>query len=282
MSAAVEKIETCGGKRPFLAPGQSMEKSSYEREEERQRRRAYYEQLSPEAKRAFREKRMRARRRRWIKGMMFRTAALFTVILLITAVVLLMKGCGTERPANGNNGLQTESTPGSGEAPDWVIKDFIRKNKYSRPGDALEQINGIVVHYVGNPGTSAEQNRNYFDGLADSGERSAGSHFIIGIDGTIIQAVPLDEIAYASNDRNVDTISIECCHPDESGKFTQATYDSLVKLVKWLKETYQLEAKDVIRHYDVTGKDCPRYFVQNPEAWEAFLQDVETAESLQK
>ena len=33
--------------------------------------------------------------------------------------------------------------------------------------------------------------------------------------------------------------------------------------------------KSVIRHYDVTGKECPRYFVQHPEAWEAFLQDLE-------
>lgn len=30
----------------------------------------------------------------------------------------------------------------------------------------------------------------------------------------------------------------------------------------------------VIRHYDVTDKLCPLYFVEHPEAWEAFLADV--------
>ena len=30
----------------------------------------------------------------------------------------------------------------------------------------------------------------------------------------------------------------------------------------------------VIRHYDVTGKLCPLYFVEHLEAWEAFLADV--------
>ena len=86
--------------------------------------------------------------------------------------------------------------------------------------------------------------------------------------------MPLGEIAYASNERNADTISIECCHPDESGKFNEATYESLVKLVKWLEETYQLQPEAVIRHYDVTGKDCPKYFVDNKDAWEQFRRDI--------
>lgn len=30
----------------------------------------------------------------------------------------------------------------------------------------------------------------------------------------------------------------------------------------------------VIRHYDVTGKLCPLYFMEHPAAWEAFLADV--------
>ena len=31
---------------------------------------------------------------------------------------------------------------------------------------------------------------------------------------------------------------------------------------------------DVIRHYDVTGKDCPKYFVEHEEAWNAFKANV--------
>lgn len=65
-------------------------------------------------------------------------------------------------------------------------------------------------------------------------------------------------------------MSIECCHPDETGKFTDATYDSLVQLTAFLCSKFNLTENDVIRHYDITGKDCPKYFVENEAAWETF------------
>ena len=65
-------------------------------------------------------------------------------------------------------------------------------------------------------------------------------------------------IDYASNSRNTDTDSIECCHPNESGKFTDATYDSLVQLTAFLCSKFNLTENYVIRHYDITGKDCPK------------------------
>ena len=155
-----------------------------------------------------------------------------------------------------------------------VTVDLIPVNEYSRPGIALERVNGIVVHYVGNPGTTAENNRNYFAGLAETGEAHASSHFVIGLEGEIIQCVPLDEIAYCSNDRNYDTISIECCHPDETGEFTEATYGALVRLTAFLSDYYGLGREEVLRHYDVTGKLCPMYFVEHEDAWQQFLDDV--------
>ena len=127
----------------------------------------------------------------------------------------------------------------SGNLPDWVTEKLLPINPYSRPGDPLEQVNGVVVHYVGNPGTTAEQNNSYFKNLATTGETYASSHFLIGLDGEILCNVPLDEIAYCTGPRNVDTISIECCHPDDTGAFTQATYDSLIKLVRWLMDEYR-------------------------------------------
>ena len=229
---------------------------------ERARRRAYYESLSPEEKKEYRARLIRARKLKKLKSMVFGSAILFFLALVGFIGVLAGRGKGEEVLATEADSLNGDGVSESvaaaaaaNSAPDWVVEDLIRVNKYSRPGTPLKQVNGIVVHYTANPGTTAEQNRSYFDGLADTGETSASSHFVIGIDGTVIQCVPLSEIAYASNDRNADTISIECCHPDESGKFSEATYDSLVRLVKWLEETYNLEPEDVIRHYDVTGKE---------------------------
>ena len=147
-------------------------------------------------------------------------------------------------------------------------------NPYSRPGTETEEITGIVVHYTANPGSTAQNNRDYFNGLKDSHETEASSNFIVGLDGEIIQCVPTWEMAYASNSRNIDTVSIECCHPDETGKFTDETYRSLVQLTAWLCVKFDLTEDQVIRHYDVTGKNCPKYFVENEDAWAQFKEDV--------
>lgn len=148
-------------------------------------------------------------------------------------------------------------------------------NPYSRPGIPLDKVKGIVIHYVGNPNTTAKANRNYFQGLKDTKNMHASSHFVVGMEGEIIQCVPSGEIAYASNDRNKDTLSIECCHPDDTGKFTDKTYKSVVQLTGWLCNRFGLEGKDVIRHYDVTGKICPKYFVEHEDEWKKFLENVD-------
>ena len=171
-----------------------------------------------------------------------------------------------------DRGPQVEDVP----VPEYVEKDYLTVNPYSRPGDALEKINGVVIHYVGNPGTTAHANRNYFQSLSSGRENTyASSHFIVGLDGEVIQCVPLTEIAYASNTRNGDTVSVEVCHPDETGEFSPVTYDRTVELTAWLCRAFELDPEtDVIRHYDVTGKECPRYYVEHPEAWDVFRADV--------
>lgn len=158
-------------------------------------------------------------------------------------------------------------------APDWVDVQLIDVDGHSRRGVKLEEINDIVIHYVGNPGTTAQQNRNYFN----NPDSSVSSHFLVGLDGEVIECVPLDEKSSATSERNRDTISIEVCHPDESGKFTDASYQSLVRLTAWLCDTYGLSAEHVIRHYDTCGKECPLYYVVHEDAWEQFRSDVADA-----
>ena len=160
--------------------------------------------------------------------------------------------------------------------PDYVERDYIPVNEWSRPGTPLEDINAVVIHYVGNPGTTARANRNYFASLSSGEEGTyASSHFVVGLEGEVVQCVPLTEIAYASNGRNGDTVSIEVCHPDETGVFSPVTYDRAVELTAWLCREFRLDAEqDVIRHYDVTGKECPRYYVEHPDAWAQFKADV--------
>lgn len=156
--------------------------------------------------------------------------------------------------------------------PDYVNIDYIAPSR-ARTEEKLTGIHNIVIHYTGNPGTTAKQNRHYF-GLP---ETLVCSHFLVGLQGEIIQCIPLCEQSAASNFRNVDTISIEVCHPDKSGKFTDESYRSAVKLAAWLCKSTGLTSDDLIRHHDVTGKECPKYFVNHPDSWEQFKSDVKQA-----
>lgn len=170
-------------------------------------------------------------------------------------------------------GLETED-PLAGAPP--LDVQLLTVNEYSRPGIAMEQIRYIAIHYTANPGSTAMENRNYFENLKDSHETKVSSHFVVGLEGEIVQCIPTAEISYATNERNVDTISIECCHPDETGKFTDATYESVVELTAWLCVRFQLDIDNVIRHYDVTGKNCPKYYVENPQDWEQMKTDIKS------
>lgn len=155
-----------------------------------------------------------------------------------------------------------------------IQEEYLTKNEYSRPGTKIERITGIVVHYTGNPGTSAEANRNYFQKLAYDHSGYASAHFVVGLEGEIIQCVPLEEQAFATRTRNNDTIGIEVCHPDAAGKYNEKSYKTLIKLAAQLCIKYGLTEQDVIRHYDVTGKICPRYYVEHENEWEKLRKDI--------
>lgn len=194
------------------------------------------------------------------------------IILLVLTIVLI--GIKIAHPGwLSGNYFERESDSIEEWKPDIDVQ-LLTVNPYSRPGIEVGKIKGIVLHYTANPGSSAQANRDYFEGLKDTHLTKTSSNFVIGLDGEIIQCVPTWEMAYASNERNKDTVSIECCHPDESGEFSEETYASMVHLSAWLCMKFDLNEKDLIRHYDITGKNCPKYFVENEKTWETFREDV--------
>ncbi len=158
------------------------------------------------------------------------------------------------------------------EIPDWIDEQLIYVHNTARTGAALDGVKNIVIHYVGNPGTSAQNNRDYYN----KPTTEVSSHFLVGLEGEIIQCVPLWEKSAASNWRNNDTISIEVCHPDETGQFNDASYSSAVRLTAWLLNELGLDESDVIRHYDITEKLCPLYYVEHEDAWEQLKKDIGT------
>jgi N-acetyl-anhydromuramyl-L-alanine amidase AmpD len=162
---------------------------------------------------------------------------------------------------------------------------YLSIDENSRSGEKLWRVDNIVVHYVANPRSTADQNWRNFE----NNKPGTSAHFIIGLEGEIIQCMPLDEVAWAigTEEGNYTSISIECCHPDATGKFTDATLESLTKLVSWLCKELDLGRDDVVRHYDyprqaswgVWHKQCPLYYANDNDPashkrWEAFKDSL--------
>lgn len=125
----------------------------------------------------------------------------------------------------------------------------------------------IVVHYTGNKGDTAKNNANYF---ATSNTRAAGAHFFVDKQGEIWRSIPIKRVAYAvgGNQKtgakgeagyygkctNENSVSIELCDCINDVNWTQIV--AVRKLVQYIQKKCP-NAKAIIRHWDVNGKDCP-------------------------
>lgn len=198
-----------------------------------------------------------------------RKGRIVMAVIIVAAIVIM--SCLVVKRINQNSEAKKVKNLAEIKIPDWIDSQIIDVDGTSRNGYKLKGVKDIVVHYVGNPGTTAQQNHDFYAG----NQSNVSSHFVVGLDGEIIQCIPINEWSAASNWRNNDTISIEVCHPDETGKFKKKTYSSLVKLVAWLENVCDIDESHVIRHYDITKKECPRYFVQHEDKWKTFKKNVE-------
>lgn len=223
-------------------------------------------------------KRKQLRMRRLIAVGILLLAMLLVLIAIVCVIQHFYRQAKERDVATTEEVIQVPPLAGVADMfPDLPISEqFLTVNEYSRPGLALSDTpQYIVIHYTANPGSSAQNNRDYFENLKNTGETYASAQFVIGLEGEIIQCVPCDEIAYCSNNLNEICISIEMCHPDEWGNFNDATYNNCVYLVAKLMNYYHMDMDRLIRHYDVTGKNCPRYFVEHEDRWEVFKGFVE-------
>jgi N-acetylmuramoyl-L-alanine amidase CwlA len=79
---------------------------------------------------------------------------------------------------------------------------------------------------------------------------------------------------------NANSISVEMCDTLRNGtvKASEQTMANTASLVKDLMKKYNIDIDHVYRHFDVTGKHCPAYFM-NASAWAEFkarLKDGDT------
>ncbi|WP_309479204.1 N-acetylmuramoyl-L-alanine amidase [Brevibacillus agri] len=176
------------------------------------------------------------------------------------------------------------------------ITDMLLTNKIARPGTRIVP-KGLVIHWTANEkkGADAIANRNYFN----KPTTEASAHYTVD-DRQIVRCLPENEMGYhvgaksykpealkqLSSYPNNCTIGIEMC-VNADGSFAK-TYQQTVQLAADILRRYGWGVDKLWRHYDITGKNCPAYFVDDSyarkytsltaaQAWSKFKVDVETA-----
>ena len=148
----------------------------------------------------------------------------------------------------------------------------------------------IVIHYTANKGDSALNNTRYFA----NNTVKASAHFFVD-ENSIYTSVPIGDTAWHCGGglqgkgghawfgkcSNSNSIGIEMCLLSNSGDVKKKTIQNTVELVKYLMKKYNISSKNVIRHWDVTGKNCPAPFIGDNNAyWEDFKNRIESEENL--
>jgi N-acetyl-anhydromuramyl-L-alanine amidase AmpD len=155
-----------------------------------------------------------------------------------------------------------------------VEKRIISRNfTRGRSGNKVEY---IVIHYFGSLGT-AKAVANYFAGA----DRQASAHYCLDEGNIVYQCVEDTDTAWHCGTsgaythpkcRNRNSIGIEVrpykLDPSTASSaavrdwyFTPEIVDNLVEFTRSLMEKYGIPPENVVRHYDVTGKWCPRPFM---------------------
>lgn len=143
----------------------------------------------------------------------------------------------------------------------------------------------IVIHGTGNKGDTAKNNALYF---ANTNTREAGAHFFVDRKGIIYRSIPMNRTAWAVGGvkyentegaqyykkcTNFNSVSVELCDIVD-----REPSDEMIKSVKWLVKyirKYCPNADEIIRHWDVTGKNCPSIMTgKNNKVWKNFKKKI--------
>jgi len=149
--------------------------------------------------------------------------------------------------------------------------NHIPNSKDKRPGTKMTATS-ITIHSTANPKSTALNERNWL--VNPSNDRTASWHIVVD-DKEIIEAIPLNEIAYHAGKRegNNTSIGIEICDSGDRTKTIQNTVELVAKMLherKWGVDKLK-------RHFDWSGKICPGILSKNNwEGWNAFKIQVES------
>ena len=153
-----------------------------------------------------------------------------------------------------------------------------------------EEIQYLVLHYTGNDDDTAGANAAYFQ----TNIVKASAHYFVD-DTTVYRSVPDLRIAWSVGGKlysdtgktgggtmygiitNRNSLSVELCGTlgDGSRRPGEAALENAASLCRELMDRYQIPLSRVYRHFDVTGKHCPSYWMDEA-AWQTFKARLKT------
>ena len=175
----------------------------------------------------------------------------------------------------------------------YVLKTHLANKSNYGSKRALSSIKKIVIHYTSNDGDTDENNGKYFAGNIVN----ASAHYFVD-DDSITQSVPDDYVAWSVGGKkynncnitgggkyygiatNANTLNIEICDDVRNGVVypSAATIQNAIEFTKVKMAQYNLSKEDVIRHFDVNGKSCPAYWVDDAK-WKSEFWDKLSGET---
>lgn len=160
-------------------------------------------------------------------------------------------------------------------------KRLAKSISYGKSRD-LKDVGFIVVHFTANANDTAKNNVDYF---ATGNQRNAGAHYFVGRDG-VAESIPANLVAWAVGDKqaklngggskmtvcfNSNSVSVELC---DFRKWNDKVANIAAEFITALRRDLLIDRKNIIRHYDVTGKLCPAPLVDD-EVWARFLNLID-------
>lgn len=179
------------------------------------------------------------------------------------------------------------------------IEDYyIPDGNKNRPGDELVNVKAVVLHWTEVPNQTPEETIDYWTNEGQKGKsgKYGSAQYVIGTEGRIVQAMPENEVAWHSGQNlnfnypytplaksllteNIETVNYFCIGIEmeplnKQGEFSKQTVDSATQLTAIVMLEHKLNPdKDLLRHYDLTTKPCPLYYVDDKK-WENFKNGV--------
>lgn len=166
-----------------------------------------------------------------------------------------------------------------------IQKIKANSNAYGNTRDR-STIKYIVIHYTAGKGDTAVNEGLYFK---NTNKRSAGAHFFVDQNGEVVKSVSMNRVAWSVGGArysdcaktgggkyygivtNSNSVSIELCDNLEKDP-SKKQIEAVKELIKYIRK-HCINAKTIVRHFDVTGKHCPQRMMEKKK-WDSFLKKI--------